>query len=311
MSNFETQLLSYSRILRHEYFIGLWIGCFATLILWYRPDVSPPISTVLLTLLFSGIFYLCGFLANSIWDAELEIAYLNEKHELAQGVYRTGKQRLLSLLIIGLGVSLLLSIWLSTLLASFVPVFLFFLGCLLGIGYSAPPVRWKERGFLLHALSLGISAFLLPVLLLVGVLNNGFTWQILLLAIGYACTQYGLEIGNQMKDYEYDKVRGIMTLPLDSLRVSGAIGLLLLLVGNTIVVVMLAAIFELPLKLIIIIAALELIFHFGAIISYTRAMLKKDKHHIQRAFLNLNYSGWQTQSMLGLLIISILVRLSD
>jgi 4-hydroxybenzoate polyprenyltransferase len=307
----KTQLFTLSKVFRHEYFLGQTVGWFAIFILWYRPEVSPGFFTITLTLLFSAIFYLCGFLANSIWDAELEIEYANEKRQLAQSVYETGKKRLLAMLLLGLCISFLLSLWLSIRLDSYIPTLFFLIGSLMGVGYSAPPLRWKERGFLLHAFSLGTAAMMLPMLLIVGVLNNGFDWQILLLSLGYTLTLYGLEIGNQMKDYAFDKERGVKTLPFSSLWANGVSGSLILISGILIVIFMLGEIFTLTSTLIIMVAVLAIFFHHRPIKSYLKALSEGNKVNIQSSFENLDYAGWQTQSMVGFLSIATLIRFSD
>jgi 4-hydroxybenzoate polyprenyltransferase len=307
----KTQLITLSKLFRHEYFLGQAVGWFAIFLLWYRPEISPDIFTIALTLLYSAIFYLCGFLANSIWDADLEIEYANEKRQLAQSVYKTGKKRLLAMLLLGLFISFLLSLWLSIRLGSYIPTGFFLIGSLMGVGYSAPPFRWKERGFLLHAFSLGISGMMLPMLLIVGVMNNGFDWQVLLLALGYTLTLYGLEIGNQMKDYAYDKERGVKTLPFNSLRANGVSGGLFLLSGLTIVIYMLGEIFSLAATLILLVALLAIFFHHRPIISYLSTLSERNGVNIQSLFENLDYAGWQTHSMLGYLFIAVLIRYSE
>jgi len=307
----KTQLFTLSKVFRPEYFLGQTVGWFAIFILWYRPEVSPGFFTITLTLLFSAIFYLCGFLANSIWDAELEIEYANEKRQLAQIVYETGKKRLLAMLLLGLCISFLLSLWLSIRLDSYIPTIFFLIGSLMGVGYSAPPLRWKERGFLLHAFSLGTAGMMLPMLLIVGVLNNGFDWQILLLSLGYTLTLYGLEIGNQMKDYAFDKERGVKTLPFNSIRANGVSGSLILISGILIVIFMLGEIFTLTSTLIIMVAVLAIFFHHRPIKNYLIALSEGNEVNIQSSFENLDYAGWQTQSMVGFLSISALIRFSD
>ena len=287
------------------------MGWFAIFVLWYRPEVSPDLFTISLTLLFSAILYLCGFLANSIWDAELEIEYANEKRQLAQSVYETGKKRLLAMLLLGLCISFLLSLWLSIRLDSYIPSIFFLIGSLMGVGYSVPPLRWKERGFLLHAFTLGTAGMMLPMLLIVGVLNNGFDWQILLLSLGYTLTLYGLEIGNQMKDYAFDKERGVKTLPFNSLRANGVSGSLILISGILIVIFMLGEIFTLTSTLIIMVAVLAIFFHHRPIKNYLKALSEGNEVNIQSSFENLDYAGWQTQSMVGYLSIAALIRFSD
>ena len=307
----KTQLFTLSKVFRHEYFFGQTVGWFAIFFLWYRPEVSPDFLTIALTLLFSAILYLCGFLANSIWDAELEIEYANEKRQLAQSVYETGKKRLLAMLLLGLCISFLLSLWLSIRLDTYIPTLFFLIGTLMGVGYSAPPLRWKERGFLLHAFTLGTAGMMLPMLLIVGVLNNGFDWQILLLSLGYTLTLYGLEIGNQMKDYAFDKERGVKTLPFSSLWANGVSGGLMLISGILIVTFMLGEIFSLTSTLIIMVAVLAIFFHHRPLKRYLKVLSEENKVDIQNSFENLNYAGWQTQSMVGYLFIAALIRFSD
>ena len=215
------------------------------------------------------------------------------------------------MLLLGLCISLLLSLWLSIRLESYIPTIFYLIGSLMGVGYSAPPLRWKERGFLLHAFSLGTAGMMLPMLLIVGVLNNGIDRQILLLSLGYTFTLYGLEIGNQMKDYAFDKERGVKTLPFRSLWANGVSGSLFLISGILIVIFMLGEIFMLTSTLIIMVSGLAIFFHHLPIINYLKALSEGNEVNIQSSFENLDYAGWQTQSMVGFFSIAALIRFSD
>lgn len=296
-----------AKIFRSEYYLGLFIGAIGFFLLWYQPAISPPISIIVLTFSFSGLFYLCGYLANSIWDAEVEINYKNEKNLIAKAVFELGKPRLKKILFSGLFISILLSILLSFYIKTWIPLLLFFVGVISGVGYSSPPFRWKEKGFLYHSFSLGISAFFLPVFLVVGVLTRDFSISTILLGIGYTFTNYGLEIGNQLKDFEYDKVIGIKILPFISIRKNCFIGLFLIIIGLSTIIFGVIFFFRLSNFQILQISLIELGFHSLPLITYSKGIfINPDK--ITNIFEDLNYSNWQLLSMTGLLGIALIIR---
>jgi 4-hydroxybenzoate polyprenyltransferase len=300
------QFRSLFTILRKEYFIGLWIGCISFFVLWYYPQYSPPPETILIGLLFMGAFYMCGFLANSIFDVNLEIHYENEKKAVAEAVQSLGKDFLVISLILGTILSLFLAIGLSIKINSYIPLLLFIIGGITGIGYSIPPLRWKMRGSFLHALSLGTSAFFLPAYLTIGLLRSTFESRSLGLGIGYAILHYGLEIGNQLKDASFDRKMGLHTLPFESIKKNSLVGLALLIIGIGLTCIFLWIIIRPSLALICLVILLELLFHTPAWIFYGK-LIRNDKESNENLF-TLNYALWQNLSMVGLLLISVLLR---
>jgi len=293
------------RIFRSEYFFGLWVGCIANLTLWFDPERSPSFFIILLTLFYAGLFYSAGFLADSLWDADLEITYENEKQQLARIVNDFGKQRLKFLLYVSLCVAGILSILLAWLIQSAIPFTLFIVGLICGIGYSAPPLRFKHRGFLLHAISLGVSAFFLPVFLVVGILQSDFTGQVFILGMGFSMTHYALEIGNQLKDQKFDALLKIHTLPYTDIRSNAVTALTLLVLGLAITTIVLANHFHFSIWLLVIVSLVILLAHRGPLIVFWKSAYENPNAD---TFLSLNYPSWQTRSMVGLFLIALITR---
>ena len=282
----------------------------AILLLWYDPAKSPGYFIIVLTFSFAGLFYTCGFLANSIWDMELEDSYENEKREISQAVRQVGQNRLRHYLIIGVVASLGLSILVAWQINSWVPIALYGVGLFFGIGYSAPPLRWKERGPLLHAVSLGISTFFLPFYLVSGMLRGGFNKELLILGIGIALLHYGLEIGNQLKDWEYDKKRNIHTLPFRSVRGSCITGIACVIGGLFWTLAVLASLLDMNPLVFGLTSFVELAIHFPILIYYWKTVRTFTTQNTTMQ-TTLRYSQWQTSSMIGLLLVAFIVKLSS
>jgi 4-hydroxybenzoate polyprenyltransferase len=294
-------------LFRAEYWVGLWIGAVATVVLWYDPALSPRLSTIALTFVFSGTLYSTGFLANAIGDRELDPHYQSSKRLIAKTVEHVGIRPLLTILSLALVVGLALGIWLSLLLSTTIPLLLAGIGIVAGVGYSLPPLRWKERGFLFHALSLGLSAFFLPFYLVAGILYGSFSNEILLIAFGYTITHYGMEIGNQLKDYKRDRENGIFTLPSRSPLVSCGVGFILIMFGLSIEVVLFSRLFQLSANQLGFIAVILFTTHAPPLRKYGLA-LKNLGGNIS-LFSELNYARWQTLGMIGYLLTASIIRI--
>jgi 4-hydroxybenzoate polyprenyltransferase len=295
------------RLFRAEYWFGLWIGSLAQFVLWYRPLTSSGPDIIILVLAYSGFLYACGFLANAVGDRELDRVYPGFKREISAAVETVGVKRLVSW-IVGLTIlGLSLSLWVSWRLGSVVPFALGVVGTVAGLGYSLPPLRWKVRGFASHAISLTVSAYYVPAFLVAGTLNGAYTAEIGLLALGYSIAHYGMEIGNQLKDYAQDRVYGIHTLPFRSRGLSCLVGLVLVLVGLVIETSMLLHLFRPVAWQAITLVIIVLAAHLEPIVFFTRGATRP-------AFISpgdgrLKYARWLTVGMVGRLLVALLLRL--
>lgn len=241
---------------------------------------------------------------------ELEDSYKNEKREISQAVRKVGRKRLRQYLITGIVASLGLSILVAWQINSWIPVALFGVGLFFGIGYSVPPLRWKERGPLLHGISLGISSFFLPFYLVSGVLRGRFNTELLILGIGVALLHYGLEIGNQLKDWEYDKKRNIHTLPFKSVRGNCITGIVCVVCGLFWTLIGLASLLNMNFLVFGLTSFMELAIHLPILIYYCRTA--RNFTILNTAMLTkLRYSQWQTSSMIGLLLVALIAKISS
>jgi 4-hydroxybenzoate polyprenyltransferase len=63
----------------------------------------------------------------------------------------------------------------------------------------------------MHTVSLMISAFLIPFVLLFSAVNSNFAWYIILLSIGFPIAHYGIALANQTGDFLEDKSEGLQS----------------------------------------------------------------------------------------------------
>lgn len=302
-----SRFLCFRRLARSEYVVAISLGTSATLILWYRPSISPDLVTVAVALVYVRVLYWCGFLANAIGDRDLDRSYSNYKREIALAVDTVGLRVLERVLATLLLLAILLGVWTSWLISSSVPLIIGALGILAGIGYSLYPFRWKVRGFLSHSISLSLSIFFAPAFLLVGLLNRRFDLDISLLALGYALSHYGMAISNQLKDYEEDSRHGILTLPSRVHPISCAVGLALLGSGLILRWAMLAKVFQLTVWSTAIVGSVLGVAHIKQIKVYITAL--RHPRLILDFFRHLNYARWHTISLAGDLVAAVAIRL--
>jgi 1,4-dihydroxy-2-naphthoate octaprenyltransferase len=115
-----------------------------------------------------------------------------------------------NLVIIHVVAAIILIIHISILIDALwlIPVCL--LGIFMGLAYSVKPFEFKVKG-VMHAVSLTISAFLVPLILLFGAVNSNFAWYIILLSIGFPVAHYGIALANQTGDFLEDKAEGLQS----------------------------------------------------------------------------------------------------
>lgn len=293
-------------LFRAEYFAGLGVGALATLILWYHPAHGPRILAIAATFGYAGMLYLCGFLANAIGDRQLDRRYSSEKRKIAEAIDALGAPGARALLGTMLLISLLLGGVACALLGSWIPLALGVIGIPAGIGYSLPPLRFKERGFLAHLLTLSFAAFFLPMFLLCGMLNGAYTVDLACLAAGYGAAHYGLEIANQIKDFEQDQRHGVRTLPAGSPIQGCRVALILLIAGTATEALFLYRIFALAPAPAVAMTAILTGTHFAPAWIYWSAL--REGPHLVEKFRTLKYARWQALAMAGYLLAAMTIR---
>ncbi len=181
-----------------------------------------------------GVFillYFMGFIINAYNDQDIDRKYTIFKNRLPDAVALIGRRNV-RLLIVGqiLG-AVLLSAHISHAMGSLVPVTLVAVGTFFGVGYSLPPLHFKVRGWL-HAVSLILSAFLVPACFLLYIIAGTIDPAPLILIVGFSLLHYGIAFANQAIDYLEDKAGGVRTPPVRwGLERSLVIAMLFILAG--------------------------------------------------------------------------------
>ena len=154
-----------------------------------------------------GLLYFAGFIINSYTDVNVDKHY---KIYVASSSQKMGPKVLKNLIIVQVAIAILIighiawalnALWL-------IPVCL--LGIFMGLAYSIKPFEFKVKG-IMHTISLSISAFMVPFLLLYSTASTDFTWYIYLFLIGFPVTHYGIALANQTGDFLEDKAEGLQT----------------------------------------------------------------------------------------------------
>ncbi|GEM_PF-1021318 len=178
-----------------------------------------------------GLLYFTGFMINALADYEIDKKYSTFKSGIPLAVETLGVRSLTALIALQTLVACLISIHISFMLSSPVPIALVLLGVLTGLGYSIKPFRFKERG-ILHGIALGLSAFFLPPVFLIYSITGSITPAIVFFFGGFTAVHYGMEFGNQAIDYKEDREQGVLTPPVRwGLTRSLAVGVGLMVVG--------------------------------------------------------------------------------
>jgi 4-hydroxybenzoate polyprenyltransferase len=159
------------------------------------------------------LLYLSGFIINAITDVEIDKNYDTFKTSIPKSVELLGERTLWGLIIGHVAIATALSVHISLVMNSFIPLALVLLGTFFGLGYSIRPFQFKVRG-IWHAIALGSSAFFLPFIFLMFVVANGISLPLLLFIAGFSFVHYGMEFGNQAIDYVEDKASDVRTPPV-------------------------------------------------------------------------------------------------
>jgi 4-hydroxybenzoate polyprenyltransferase len=154
-----------------------------------------------------SLLYFAGFIINSYTDVSVDQRY---KIYVASSSRKMGPALLKNLVIIQVAISIVLIIHISWALNVLwlIPVCL--LGIFMGLAYSIKPFEFKVKG-IMHVVSLSISAFMVPFVLLYTTASSNFAWYIILMFIGFPITHYGIALANQTGDFLEDKAEGLQS----------------------------------------------------------------------------------------------------
>ena len=206
-------IAAYFKVGRFEYF-GVGIPTlFFPLFLSISSGLDLIQPIVLMGCITFSLFYLSGFLINSLTDREIDCLYTSHKSNISRSVGVIGI-RDLKLLIAGHVIIVLgLSSYLSYLRGNYWILITMLIATFFGLGYSARPFCFKVRG-VMHTVSLALSAFFLPQIFIILVVTGKLNPLIFLMVVGFAFAHYSMEFGNQALDYLEDSNENIRTPPV-------------------------------------------------------------------------------------------------
>jgi 4-hydroxybenzoate polyprenyltransferase len=314
---------AYLKVCRYEYFPGELIALFIPIFLTARSWGIFLELKVIEGILTFIILYLSGFLINAWTDREIDAKYKTFKSSIAWGVSYLGEGRLKALIMGHLLVSILLGVHISFLMGSAIPLIIILSGIFFGFGYSMRPLSFKTRGVFFHFVSLSLCCFFIPLVFLLYVVNGSLTIEYILFSSGFALVHYGLEVGNQILDYEEDLAENIMTPPVRiGLKRSLALALFSLLIGLPLMIGILSHWFQmsgllasssqtlrwmLNLVLITILLSSGYWITFRGLYRMYGETMKKEGLSIimNRIRSHINYAQWQIFGVSGLFIVSL------
>jgi len=159
------------------------------------------------------LLYFVGFIANAYTDREIDRKYTIFKNQIPEAVERIGARNILILIGAQICLAFALTAHICYLMQSLFPAALVAIGTFFGVGYSIPPLHFKVRGWL-HAVSLTLSAFLIPGLFVLFAIAGEIAPAPLTLVVGFSVLHYGIAFANQAIDYLEDRAGGVLTPPV-------------------------------------------------------------------------------------------------
>jgi 4-hydroxybenzoate polyprenyltransferase len=211
-----------ARVFRFEYLAAAFPGVTITFFMSARsPDDllhRAPIEGLAAGLLI--IFSCLGI--NAIVDREIDGQYLTDKTRIAGGVGVVGPARIWTIIAAMNVIAFVLAVDLCIQFGSFIPLALPLAQALCAYGYSVPPLQFKLRGVLPHALSLALATCFIPFILSVYTFLGTVPAVLAAYLLGFAVLQYGFEFSNQALDYLEDRAAGLKT-PAVRLGVPGSL----------------------------------------------------------------------------------------
>ncbi|MEM2869520.1 MAG: UbiA family prenyltransferase [Thermoplasmata archaeon] len=159
------------------------------------------------------LLYFVGFIANAYTDREIDKRYTIFKNKIPEAVERVGDRNIIAIIVTQLALAFALTAHICIIMESLFPAALVAVGTFFGVGYSIPPLHFKVRGWL-HAVSLTLSAFLIPGLFVLFAIAGEIAPAPLTIVVGFSILHYGIAFANQAIDYLEDRAGGVMTPPV-------------------------------------------------------------------------------------------------
>lgn len=203
------------------------------------PDAASLLSLPFLAgvVLFFLLFNV-GDMVNCWWDRDVD---LHRKTHLAEAVAQIGRQSLMTQIVVSAVAATALAAYLAWTLDRpwLAPVGA--IGVLLGISYTAPPLRLKSRGLWQLPTYIGLL-FVGPMVMVAGIFEAWPGTDLLLAALGFGIMQTGVLLVNTAEDLDEDERERIRTIAV-VLQTRGTIQLAraLVLVGGSLFTAVLAS----------------------------------------------------------------------
>jgi 4-hydroxybenzoate polyprenyltransferase len=154
-----------------------------------------------------SLLYFSGFIINSYTDVNVDEHY---KVYVATSSKKLGPNILKNLVIIQVVIATVIIFHISWVINALWLIPICLLGIFMGLAYSIKPFEFKVKG-IMHVVSLMLSAFMVPFILLYSSVSTDFSWYIILLFIGFPIAHYGIALANQTGDFLEDKAEGLQS----------------------------------------------------------------------------------------------------
>jgi 4-hydroxybenzoate polyprenyltransferase len=210
LTSFNEYIKAYRIISRYEYWPGVAPGLFLSLMLGLN-SLEQLLSPIIFEIIAICILlYFSGFVINSLVDIELDKKYKTFKSKIPEAVELIGVGRVKAILAAQVAMALILGLHISITLSNPWLFALVCLGTFFGLGYSIKPFHFKVKG-IWHAVSLGASAFFIPLLFIYMAVADVIDPLGVLLILAVTITHYSLSMANQAADHLEDEREGVLT----------------------------------------------------------------------------------------------------
>ncbi len=148
---------------------------------------------------------------NAIVDREIDGQYATEKSGISHSVNLIGTKRIWRIIATMNVIALAVTAALCIHFRSWIPLLLVLANMFWAYGYSVPPLQFKLRGVLWHAVSLTLAVCWIPFIFSAYTYLGTVPLALAIMILGFGLGQYGFEFANQALDYLEDKSAGLRT----------------------------------------------------------------------------------------------------
>ena len=205
-----TPAKAYTTISRFEYWPGVAPGILVPLLLGMSSLDQLVSPLVIEMIILCILLYFSGFIINSLADRELDKKYETFKGGISEAVEFLGVAKVKRILALQVTVAVLLGLHIGITLQNPWILLLLGLGVLFGLGYSVDPFYFKVKG-IWHAISLGSSAFFIPLMFIYLTVASTIEPLDVLLIFGLTIAHYSMTMANQAADHLEDQQEGVLS----------------------------------------------------------------------------------------------------